>query len=57
MTPYSPLPSLLTHCTLIHTVKGGAGGELTREKVGEAMLHKAGRKYHMTTVSPVYKLY
>jgi hypothetical protein len=46
MTPYS-LPPL-------HT----GGGELTREKVRGAIVHKAGRKYHqLLTVSPVYKLY
>ena len=48
---YDPiLPSPLTHCirvysTLIHTRKGGGGGELTREKVRGAIVHKAGRKY------------
>ncbi len=45
-----PHPSPLTHCILVygilvHTGKGGGGGELTREKVRGTMLHKAGRKY------------
>ncbi len=44
---------LLTHCIrvysiLIHTGKGGGGEELTREKVREAIVHKAGRKYQQT---------
>jgi hypothetical protein len=34
----------------------GEGGELTREKVRGAMLHKAGQKYRLS-VSPAYKLY
>jgi hypothetical protein len=34
----------------------GEGGELTREKVRGAMLHKPGQKYRLT-VSPAYKLY
>jgi hypothetical protein len=34
----------------------GEGGELTREKVRGAMLHKAGQKYRLS-VSPDYKLY
>ncbi len=47
---YDPIfPSPLTHCIrvysiLIHTGKGGRG-ELTREKVRGATVHKAGRKY------------
>jgi hypothetical protein len=48
--PHTPPP--LTHCIgvysysiLIHTWKRGGGGELTREKVRGAMVHKAGRKY------------
>jgi hypothetical protein len=49
--PYSPNPPPpLTHCIrvyiiLIHTRKGGGGGELTREKVRRALVHIAGRKY------------
>jgi hypothetical protein len=37
---------------IMHTGKGG-WGELTREKVREAVVHKAGRNTNMT----VYKLY
>ncbi len=54
-----PLPPL-THCIrqyriLIHT---GKGGELTREKVRGALLHKDGRKIPTwLIVSPVYKFY
>jgi hypothetical protein len=42
MTPILP-PYTLYTCLLIHIGKGG--GELTREKVRCAMLHKAVRKY------------
>jgi hypothetical protein len=51
MTPYSPPPHpALTHyirvySILIHTGKGGGGGELTRENVRVPVLHKAGLKY------------
>ncbi len=38
--------------------RGGGGGKLTREKVKEAIAHKAGFKIPTgLTVSPVYKLY
>jgi hypothetical protein len=54
MTPYS-LP--LTHCirvvytTLYLFTQGRGGGELTREKVRGAILHKAGRKYQHGCIS------
>jgi hypothetical protein len=41
---------------LIHKANG-RGGELTREKVRGAIVHKAGKKYQGLTVSPFYKLY
>ncbi len=49
MTPYCT-PTPLTHCLcvyslFIHTGKGGRCGELTREKIRGAIVHKAGRKY------------
>ncbi len=40
MTPYSGV-----YIILIHTWKGGGGGELTRDKVRGAIVHKAGQKY------------
>jgi hypothetical protein len=45
--PYFPMNTYPIHCIcvysiLIHTERGGGGGELTREKVRGAMLHKAG---------------
>jgi hypothetical protein len=48
MTPYSPLPPTGPHTVyllLIHTGKGGEGGELTREKARGAIVHKTDRKY------------
>jgi hypothetical protein len=53
----NPTIPILTHCIrVVYTVylitKGKGGGELTREKVREATVHKAG-----WAVSPVYKLY
>jgi hypothetical protein len=49
-TPKAPYFPLLTHCILVYRIaciyshrKGGrAGGELTREKVRGAIVHKAG---------------
>jgi hypothetical protein len=55
-------PSPLTHCILvynilIHTGVGGVG-ELSREKVRGALVHKTGSEIPpWLTVSPVYKLY
>ncbi len=50
MTPYPSPPYTLYTCiqyTYSHKEKGGGvgGGELTREKVRGAIVHKAGRKY------------
>jgi hypothetical protein len=47
--PMTPYPPFLTHCIrvnsiLIHT-REGVEGQLTREKVRWATVHKAGRKY------------
>jgi hypothetical protein len=45
MSPYSfPLIGHYTLNILIHTGKGGRRGELTREKVRGAIVHKAGPK-------------
>jgi hypothetical protein len=60
MTPYYPTP--LSHCRRVYTTvylftQGkGEGGELTREKVRGAIVHKWGRKYQQDW-PPVYKLY
>jgi hypothetical protein len=47
-TPYSPLLSSL-HTVYVYTIylftQGRGGGELTREKVRGAIVHKASRKY------------
>ncbi len=61
LTPYPPPPLHTVYvytCILIHTGKGGRGGELTREKVRGATVHKAGSKIPtLLTLSPVYKLW
>ncbi len=55
--PSYPIPA--THCLYILSFyfgKGGGGG--MREKVKEAIVHKAGSNIPaLLTVSPVYKLY
>ncbi len=43
MTPYSPPPLHTTYTVYLFTQ--GGRGELTREKVRGAIVHKAGRKY------------
>jgi hypothetical protein len=56
MTQY--LPPLIhckrIYCILIHIGKGRRGGELAREKVRRATVHKAGSK--IPTVYPVFKI-
>jgi hypothetical protein len=52
MTPYSLPP--LTHCIRKYSILSGidreGGGELSREKVRGAVVHKAGRKYQLDCV-------
>jgi hypothetical protein len=50
MTPYSSPPLHTEYGYTVHLFtqgrgEGGRGGELTREKVRGAIVHKAGRKY------------
>jgi hypothetical protein len=52
--PPPPTHCIRVHCIITHTGKRG-GGELTREKVRGATVHKAGSKIPTwLTVSPVY---
>ncbi len=57
----NPTIPILTHCIRVYSIlihKGKGGGELTREKVKGAIVHKAGSKVATRlTLSPVYKLY
>jgi len=43
--PYTTYCIRVYYCILIHTGKGGVGGELNREKVRGAIVHEAGRQY------------
>ncbi len=52
MTPYSATPYTLYTCVYTYSHREeDEGGELTREKVRGAMLHKAGWKYQLDWLS------
>jgi hypothetical protein len=55
--PIPPLHSVYVYRYKVYLLSQGRGGELTREKVRGAIVHKAGRKYqHGLPISPIYKL-
>ncbi len=56
MTPYpTPPPLRIVHVYIVYLFTRGEGGELTREKIRGATVHKAGSKVPTwLTVSPVY---